>query len=94
MQHKPHEVHGDWRDLHAALEAAVPGYAALSNGERKPLWDLGSAVIANYAPLKAQCIECRQVVPWSAAYRCADCGAVLCGEHIRPHFGPNHKRHG
>ncbi len=88
-----HIVFGDWRDLRGAIERAAPEWRATSEEARKQLWDFAEAVIAEYAPLKFQCRGCKQVLPLSDNYRCADCHAPYCPLCIRPHFGPNHRSH-
>jgi hypothetical protein len=88
-----HVIFGDWRDLAATLKTVVPNYEDLPSEERQSLWKLADSIVNNYAPLKAQCLNCSAVISWSYAYRCADCKSVLCVSCIKPHFGPNHQSH-
>lgn len=90
-----HQVFGDWRDLRGAIALADKGWSARSNDERTMLWDFAERVLANYAPLRARCgpFGCGTVVPYSQAYRCADCRGVYCEACIRPHFGAQHQPH-
>jgi hypothetical protein len=89
----PFQVFGDWRDLRGAIERASPDWRSADDKTRKMLWDFAGAVVAEYAPAKAQCRGCKTVMPARAAYRCADCHSHLCERCIIPHFGPNHRRH-
>ena len=81
-----HRVFGDWRDLRSAIDKTLPEFRALPETERTRLWSFAEGVIGNYAPMTAQCLSCRDLIPWDDAYRCADCRQVLCETCIRPHF--------
>jgi len=86
-------IFGDWRDLRAAIESASPLWQEASASERSKLWDFAQSIIAEYAPMKARCCECKIIIPARDAYRCADCHSHCCQACIRPHFGPNHRSH-
>jgi hypothetical protein len=86
-------IFGDWRDLRGAIERGSPLWQDASEDERKRLWDFAQSVIAEYAPMKAKCLECSTIVPALAAYRCTECKCHLCEDCIHPHFGQNIWRH-
>lgn len=86
-------IFGDWRDLRGAIEAHDPAWRERSEDERNALWDFADGVIRNFEPLRAQCGHCRRLISWTEAFRCADCRMVLCEDHTRQHFGPNHRPH-
>lgn len=87
------QVFGDWRDLRGALERADPDWSGKTNDERAAAWDAAKAVIEQYHPMRAKCLNCGDVVPALSIYRCADCHTHYCERCIRPHFGPNHRSH-
>ncbi len=91
---KPFAVFGDWRDLRGALEEIDPTWKDLPEAERAAQWEFATKLIGAYAPMKARCCNCREIVHARSAYRCADCHGHFCESCIRPHFGPNHKPHG
>lgn len=85
---RKHVVWGDWRDLREAIEAADPAWQDKPEAEREAAWKFAEGVIREFAPLRVKCgpFGCGDVIPWSRAYRCADCRAVYCEHCIKPHF--------
>lgn len=86
-------IFGDWRDLRAAIEKASPPWKEAKEEERAKLWDFAQSVIAEYAPMKAKCLECGSIMHARSAYRCTECKAHLCERCIYPHFGQSMWRH-
>lgn len=86
-------IFGDWRDLRKAIENASPLWKEAGEEERGKLWDFAQSVIAEYAPMKARCLECEAVMPARESYRCTECKAHLCESCIYPHFGQSMWRH-
>lgn len=77
---------GDWRDLRAAIEAAVPGWQEMPEAERKRIWDQFDTFVKNYAPMYATCEGCGKEMTVASTFRCADCHTPYCERCIRPHF--------
>lgn len=87
------QIFGDWRDLRNAIERSYPDWQRLDGESRKEMWAFVEGVLAEYAPLRSQCMECRSIISARAAYRCTECKGHLCETCIYPHFGESRWRH-
>ncbi len=84
---------GDWRDIRACLENFVKDFSTLPDTPRQFLWDFSNKVIHNYEPYYFMCNGCDKYLKDKSGrhsilngYRCADCDAIYCQEHIKSHF--------
>ena len=87
-----HIVYGDERDLRATITRIYPHWQRLPEDIRTTLFAYGQAVLDQHNPLKGQCVACQTVVPFSKAFRCHVCNAVLCADDIEAHLEGHYRK--